>query len=301
MINHNNIVKYNTIIKETRNPTWVISPVKGIPEHSMLATFSRPWAVNRWFNRFNSIIMCENTELIFIYDGYDEDVISNIAYRLNKWEDRYNGIKFYASMLKKYDEYQTGNDTRRARIIHNWHIFLTEAMGKYMLGAEDDTLPDDNDVYIRLVRNLHELPKCGFVQALEVGRWDVHCFGSFKIIEDIDENMVQIETDDRENGITEIQGGGWYCFAMLMNLARAFELKPNANPDFGPDVRLVYDIHKSGYKCYTNHDLKCIHFTETHDLHPDRTEDIVKYVRKRITGWRNEYRPVRCLTRKDIG
>jgi hypothetical protein len=295
MTNKNTLVKHDTNIKDTRKPTYVIAPMNGIPAHSMLVTFSRPWAIDRWFTTFDTIIICENTELFFIYDGDDKQAINDIMSRLKNWKKRYNGIKFYASMLKNFKEYQTGNDTRRSRIIHNWHIFLTEAMGKYMLGAEDDTLPDNNDVYITLMNNMNELPNCGFVQALEVGRWKFHCFGSYKIIDDINGNMVQIETDDREKGITEIQGGGWYCFAMLMNLARAFELKANVHPDFGPDVRLVYDIHKSGFKCYTNHDLKCTHFTETQDLHPDTTKDIVKYIRKRRTGWMDEYRPVRCL------
>ena len=269
-----------------------VSPIK----YSVFVSFSRAWALEKWFEKFNTIQFPDAsiTELIFIYDTDDKQEFNKAVEKLNQWSDRFYKIQAVMTNLKKCDEFQVGNTGRRSHIVNNWKLFLKYSSGEIILGAEDDTLPDRDDAYIELIKNKEEL-NATFVQGIEVGRWNLKCLGSWSVIPDASGNVYTLETHDLYEGIIEIQGGGWYCFAMDKGVLDNYQFHVSINPDAGPDVMMVFDLYKMGYKCYSNFDILCTHFTENSSLHP-LDDDVIVYRRSAETRFAKEVRSIRRIS-----
>lgn len=267
------------------------------PEYTLFVGFSRNWLAQKWFDRFNTIEFPASTELIMVFDSNDKKFFKAIETRLFKWTDKFNGIKLFFTDLKKIPEFATGHtgkdgeSPRRARIIHNWHLALTEAQGNILLGAEDDTLPDDNDAYLKLIKHLETLPDCGYVQGIEVCRWQINPLWAFDIEED-EQGIKSISSLGFKKGVVEMTGGGWYLFAMPMDVAKKHKLYSINTPDIGPDLVQGLNIRRSGLKCYTDFDLKCSHIREDRVLHPDTWNKVCIYRRTRENNWEKEIIPI---------
>ena len=263
------------------------------PTYSLCIPISRPWAVDRWCAWFKDVeIPWAETEIIVALDNDDPTLLTRLKHKLaTEVAPEALSIKVWFSKEAKLPE-TCKTRLRRARICRNWIIFLTEARGSIMLGAEDDTLPD-KDAYTKLVRCLHE-EKASFVQGTELGRWGCQMYPHWQITE---ENGEVIRTDTAlpapGQNLIEIQGGGWYCFAARMEDIKACSLTWTADPPLGPDLKFVYELHKAGKRCLGMWDVKCIHFGEDFDLHPDTSSVHFLSRRKVNNSWTNEITLIR--------
>jgi len=238
-------------------------------KYTMICPFSRPWALSRWVNHFKNVDIPENTELLIVVDARDSMFYSRVKRGIAKVADKFAGIR---TMFTGQSAIQDKGSVRarRDRILTHWRFFLNEIRSEYVLGAEDDTLPD-KDAYTKLVEIMHN-EQADFVQGTELGRWEHPIIPHWKITTH-GLQVKRIETGDvGAKGIVEIDGGGWYLFAAKFDSIREAELSHSFNPPMGPDVNMVWSMRKRGRKCLGVHEIKATHFGTDFELHPDTTK-----------------------------
>ncbi|MFI0609212.1 MAG: hypothetical protein ACH37Z_15140 [Anaerolineae bacterium] len=179
---------------------------------------------------------------------------------------------------------------RRNRITDAWRWFLQEATAPVILGAEDDTLPDA-DAYQRLLKHL-EAGAVG-AQGTEVARqlpyvphWSV---GTDEIR----------SASYSGRTVVPIQGGGWYCSAMVTEAARGCLVAGEDLP-LGPDVAFWRELARKG-PCVGDWSIECGHFGETFHLHPAMSNLVQVHYHRAGSSWiRDEYeaRPYRQACQK---
>lgn len=158
---------------------------------------------------------------------------------------------------------------RRARIIQLRQIIQKfTGNSRWFIQFEDDTIPPDF-AFKKLLKDIKKL-KAGFVQGIERGRWQSRYAGAWRA--DNIENPEYFESLPMSEGITEIHGGGAYCFVCPTELMKQMEFRDD-KACLGPDVNFVLDICRAGYKCYTDWDIKCDHYVKD-KAEPIRVEDI---------------------------
>jgi hypothetical protein len=59
----------------------------------------------------------------------------------------------------------------------------------------------------------------------------------------------------------------------------------SADPPMGPDVQLVYEMHKRGCKCLGVWSVNCIHFGQDFELHPSVSSIDVLTRKKKNGAW----------------
>lgn len=144
-----------------------------------------------------------------------------------------------------------------------------------------------------LLDDYNELPDCGFVQGVQVGRWGSPYIGAWHV-DDI-ENPTEYKTtkhvfshgpDDNPHGlIEEVDAGGFYCYLTPTNLYKAVNYK--WQEPVGPDVDFGLQLRKMGYRNYTDYFVECGHRTDKGDLYPglDATQITLTFHENR---WRSK-------------
>lgn len=144
-----------------------------------------------------------------------------------------------------------------------------------ILAAEDDTLPD-RDAYCRLLGHLDN--GAVFAQGTEVAR-------QFPYIPHwvVTDQRIESGTYDGSD-VVSIQGGGWYCAAMLSDVARR-SLVPGPDLPLGPDVAHVREMSKHG-RCVGDWTVECLHVGPDFCLHPSMTRITqVRYEKHESGRW----------------
>lgn len=195
-------------------------------------------------------------------DHNSPDFGREVLGRLSAVEQRGAGVGHYYTAQEPAAE--GDRRLRRVRIMDAWRWFLEQAQAPVILAAEDDTLPDA-DAYQCLLRHLEG--GAVFAQGTEVARqlpyvphWTV-----------TDEDVRSASYDGRP--VVPIQGGGWYCAAMVTEAARGC-LVPGDDLPLGPDVAFVRELARKG-PCVGDWRVECGHFGEGFHLHP-ATSDLVQ-------------------------
>ncbi len=221
-------------------------------------TFSRPWAVQRYFYNFDQLLLPE-CEMVCVVDTNDKKFYKQVQAELQQRKDRFTGIKTFMTGNPPPLEKKRVHE-RRLRIAKSLHIILTEAQGDILLGGEDDSLPQP-DAYLRLIAHLD---KADFAQATIVGRWEPTIPAWH--VQELNGTLFKIWTGEKKNGTEEIQGMGWYCFAAKTNLLRQQKIHWDYCKHIGPDWHMGYDLFRTGHKLLHDHDVHVTHFGENFEL-----------------------------------
>ncbi len=221
------------------------------PQFTYSLIFSRPWAIDRYFDNLSRLQLPDNTEVICVVDTDDKKFYAQVQKRLV--ERQWNGVLTYMTGDPAPQEKRYVNQ-RRLRIARNLHIVLTEARGEILLGSEDDSLPQA-DAYLKLIRHLDQ---SDFAQATIVGRWEPTIPAWHT--QELKGQLYKIWTGEKREGVEAVQGMGWYCFAAKMDVMRSVKIHWDTCQHIGPDFHMGYDLHKAGYKLLHDHDIQCVHF-----------------------------------------
>ena len=230
------------------------------PKYSFILPISRDWAILEIFKYLHSAILpYEETEMVFYVDEVRTDVLEMVYMQagLLQMAKKFNGMRIYTSGTKPYDD-NFVVEARRKRIIRNWNEikgYLSDT--EITMGLEDDTIPPDW-AYKELLKNIRD-NNLGFAQGIEAGRWGIQYIGAHKIKLDAEGQAEEVETIENPGlSQVEIQGGGFYCFATLTKLIKEADFRDEAEC-LGPDVNFVLDIHKKGYICAADGQIRCEH------------------------------------------
>ena len=197
-------------------------------------------------------------------DHHDPDFGREVLGRLSALEQRGARVQHYWTAEAPAGEDDRKN--RRNRIMDAWRWFLDQAEAPVILGAEDDTLPDA-DAYVRLLRHMDA--GAVFAQGTEVAR-QLPYVPHWKIAP---ECCISASFDGR--AVVDIQGGGWYCCAMLTEAARGCLVVDEDIP-LGPDVVFVRELARKG-RCVGDWSIECGHFGPGFHFHP-ATSDLRQVV-----------------------
>jgi hypothetical protein len=218
------------------------------PIITVICPFTRVWAVERWVKDLESTNLDkERTNLCFIID-IDEPRILRALKQLQGYRS------FYYIMNRENQPNEVRIAVRRERIatvMNQFKELIAKTDGDIILGLEDDTAFTGADLS-RLYRIVELDDEVGFVEGVQCGRWGVKMIGAWKL-DDIDK-PAQIETLLPNDGLEEIDGGGYYGFATRRDLFMDHEHKWSGEV-YGPDVDFVLSIRRKGYRCFVDWDL----------------------------------------------
>ena len=238
------------------------------PKYSICIPISRTWAIKRWFLHFKNVkLPYDECEIICLYDGNGQAVSSLLKKALIAICDKFNGVTYICTNNSKNGEFENVVE-RRKRIIRNWILFKNQVQGEYILGFEDDTLPD-LDAYEKLIELQLSDKNIGFIQGNEVGRWPRgQVIANWHVLSTENGKPYKVGTGKRPTKeVIDIDGGGWYCFISPTKVFIKIVMDPECNEmPGGPDVSFVWEIKKLGYRCLADTSINCIHFTETADF-----------------------------------
>lgn len=258
----------------------VLKPIDSPVKYTFGLTFSRPWAIGRYFDAFDKLDL-PPMEIVCIVDTNDRHFYKEIQKMLMIRQQRFLGIKTFMTGNPPPHERRMIN-SRRLRTVRALHIILTEAKGRILLGGEDDSLPEPQ-AYRTLIQNLEH---CDFAQGTIVGRWQP-IIPAWHVKEE-NGNVVSISTGEKLTGIEEIQGMGWYCFAGYIDAMRSIKMGWDLCRHIGADFHMGYDMWKAGYKLLHNHDVHVTHFGQDFELTLEN--DILKIIWEREGDkWRSRH------------
>jgi len=202
------------------------------------------------------LLDCDQTKvnILAIVDG-DTDLYLKVRNLLN-------GSKYAETLTIQYKvtEPKSNYDilARRLRIadIHNTakqHVFNTE----FVMVIEDDTFVPYN-AFKRLYEHyIYKDRFAGFVQGIEAGRWGIKYLGSWTV--DNIYEPTKIISSELQDGVKQVDAGGFYCFMTKSEYYVNHDFKPFDNNGLGPDVNFGISMRRLGVKNYTDFMIKCVH------------------------------------------
>lgn len=250
--------KYDNAAGDTiRAPEYIKKSNDGV-EHSMTLMISRPWMVDKYFSHLRTMDIPDSTELIVLIDGNNLYMKSRVIQRLKSIASRFSSVLFRYTGNTPLPEFSNASK-RRQRIIENWHKILPLCRGTYIIGTEDDSLPEHVDTYKRLMSRIKD-ESCDYVQADIVNRWSPPFHPAWKVEErdSLPLKVYQLNSGDVE----QIDAVGWYCFATRRDVFLSVELKNDGYLPLGPDLRFGYDLMKRGYRLLHDFNLPVSHVTQ---------------------------------------
>jgi hypothetical protein len=243
---------------------------------------SRPWAVNRYLETVKQLELPEDIEAVIVVDTQIHSARRKI-YEYFREDKRFVGVKIIYTNNHRLPE-NSQVYLRRQRIIDNWHLILTELRGDIVIATEDDSLPD-RDAYTKLLETL-EKEKADFVQGNIIGRWGARICPAWRVGEKDGRPVVVWNEEEKKNGLSNIQGVGWYCFVAPADVVRKYAMVVDDTLPLGPDVRFGYQLYRNGFKILHRWDVKVEHFGQDFTYYPGKIQTEQKMWIKDNETWR---------------
>lgn len=158
----------------------------------------------------------------------------------------------------KVRQFDIGGRRKRISALHNFAKDYINT--EYVFGVEDDTIVP---FYALEMLGQYMTDEVGMVEGVEMGRWGVPYIGAWKA-DDINEptELVSLPMDE---GLVEIDAGGFYCFITRSKYYKAHDFKP-FDGGLGPDVDYSMALRRQGLKNYALFDVECIHKQPDHEI-----------------------------------
>lgn len=221
-------------------------------------------------------------------DHDDPATAREVHGRLSAVVDR--GATFLVEHTGQQPAAERDIEDRRIRITDAWRWFLENATGEVLFGAEDDTIPDTPDAYTQLLAHLQG--GAVFAQGTEVARQAPYIPHWM-----VSEGLVVSASSDGDR-VVPIGGGGWYCCAMLTELARECTLTWDRFP-LGPDVQFVWELAQQG-RCVGDWGIECSHWAPEFWRHPGISDLVQVRYNHNGVNWIREERSAKPWRRADI-
>lgn len=254
------------------------------PKITIIVPITRDWALMSLFAKLNAL-RCDhaNTELI-LYIDTDSPTIKRECSKYVE-EAPFGTTKTAVSGNERPHEVTIYK--RRDRIVEGHEAVkdLISDDSEFVFGVEDDSeFPADS--IERLLPVIMRL-EVGFVEGVQVGRWNTRYIGAWKVnnIEDPSRiiSMPFVDTKDHEGGrfIERIDAGGWYCYMTKTALFKGVKARWH-DECFGPDVCFGLDLRKQGFINYIDWSLIVGHNDNGNIILPEGNLTSVLY--NRING-----------------
>jgi hypothetical protein len=195
-------------------------------------------------------------------------------------------------------EFSINTRRRRIALIHN-EIHKLIKPSEYVFLLEDDgVLPPD--ALSRLLADYQAHPYAGFIEGVELGRWNIPHVGAWRA-DDVYEPMV-IESTIRSTTqildggmrtvgsvpdmvVEEIDAGGLYCTLTKYDRYIKHEFKPFENCSLGPDFDWGIELPRLGFKNFVDWSVAVEHCRpDGTSIHPRSSNPVqMRFVREGIS------------------
>ena len=236
--------------------------------HTVFAPFSRPWAIDRFFDTLAlSDVPFADCHFTAYVDHDDQAVVKRVR-------DRAKELPWLSVTVKSSGQPPAGNTdssgTRRTRqaLMRQASFDLIRKRSERLLLLEDDTTVPPQ-VWAKLGAMLDS--GYDWATGFEVCRWNLRCAGVWRIGHGKIESMLP-----KQATVEPCDASGVYC---AMTTPAVYMRYPwdVMDPTYGQDVTVTYRLHLDGLKLGVDWSCQCIHFDDKRDY---RCEDVVRYVRK---------------------
>lgn len=231
------------------------------PEVSVFVPFTRAWPLERFFAMFEAIIFPNKSEyeLVFYVDTTDPATNLGVTEWATKHESEWGTFKIY------YSDNPPPPDVallQRRNRITNMKNHSREFIGDsdFVFCLEDDTLVPPN-AFLKLLYQIKRNSFIGFVEGVEVGRWNIPIIGAWRTDNFYDPNVVQSVSPVHKYGMSEIHGGGFYCYITRTHLYKKHNYYWRGEC-FSVDMTYGLELCKNGYVNFIDWTIPCAHLLE---------------------------------------
>jgi hypothetical protein len=264
----------------------------------MKVTICLPVSRSTFLNRvFASLEMLEcerNAVSLFVFVDGDESLFAE-ANRLVHESKFAEHLCVQGNIPGQRKEFSINTRRRRIAAVHNACRELIKPC-EYMLLIEDDgVLPPD--ALSRLLADYQAHPYAGFIEGVELGRWNIPHVGAWRA-DDVYEPMliesaIRSTTQILDGGmrpvgsapdmvVEEIDAGGLYCTLTKYDRYIEHDFKPFENCSLGPDFDWGIELRRLGFKNFIDWSVAVEHCKpDGKSIHPRSTNPVqMRFVRE---------------------
>lgn len=210
----------------------------------------------------NADIPREDLYLLLYLDTKDKYLINYCKVWLDKQKDKWFSKEMIITnqlpvIAKELEEYPN----KWQRIIDNMEqIRLHTSFSDIVFMVEDDTIIPKT-AFTKLYDKIQKDPNIGCIQGVEAlrGQSNGPCGAWFMQMSDNGSLEYKIGLQALKDGIQEIDGGGYYCWAFRQEAMKKIKLRYDLNGWLGPDLLTWFDIKNAGYKTLIDWSVWCGH------------------------------------------
>ena len=257
-----------------------IKKKEGRPTFTYFIPICREWFLPKYLENLAELKFPERTEAVVYIDTRDAAFYNRVIDGFKAQGDKFCGLTFIFSDELPLPERGIVED-RRKRIIEIHKRSRQHFADSHITFGQEDDMILPADTFKRLLRHMIFDAKIGFIQGVALGRWKMPYIGAWLVkfgplsIEEISTVPYQ------EGGLMEIQGGGWYCFAIYTSFVKNAFYKSDGDC-LGPDMQFCLDIVKKGFKAYADFDIICEHHDEYKNVFIPDPDQVIQVHWKRI-------------------
>jgi len=237
-------------------------------EVTFISLISRDEVLDEYFGQIPNLGIPKKAHWFILLDSNSEQFIEKIKGYQKKYEKNFLSSRMFVTgetnLVASRDF-----EARGMRIANFIKIIINQAAERiggteFLFMVEDDTLAP-KDAYKKLKPMITKSNSNAYVSGIECGRGFTKHTGICWLKENEQGDIIGREIPAMKNkGIVEIGGGGWYCW-----IGRARELQHFINTMpmrcfdgkmLGPDVMMIYDLKRMGYRSLTDLSIQCQHY-----------------------------------------
>lgn len=221
-----------------------------------------------------------NITLLTIVDGNEAFVEARNRTMESKFKERLC-IQYLEGKKSNYNM-----ALRRKRIAEINNFAKDYIKTKWLFGIEDDTVFPSHTLR-SLESDYLDHPFAGFIEAVEVGRWNIPHIGAWKVDDIYNPTSFKTLLPSKEMLVEPIDAGGLYCYLTKSENFVDYDFLEYKEYGLGPDVGFGIDLRRKGLTNYIDWSVNCIHVTKSRDIIVNNDVQVLTY-NKTEKGWRNE-------------
>ena len=181
---------------------------------------------------------------------------------------------------------------RKRRITYCWNTISRWLKGEnpndLVLAIEDDG-NFQSDAFLKLEKTFRDkyintYCKCGFVSAVEAGRWSLKMIGAWRWANT--EKTIVRTVPFQSEGIVQVHATGFYFFVTTVGVLTSQQYRFDF---FGPDWCFGMDLSEKGYFNFIDYSVKIGHDNGVRPLLVDEDCIVLEYVKHSDKLWRLTY------------
>lgn len=242
-------------------------------EVTFVSLLCRDEVLDEYFAQIKHLGLPKQTHWFIMVDSNDDAFIDKIKEYQEKHEYQFLSSRMFVTG-ETNEAYSRDFETRGMRIANFIKLIINQVAERiggteFFFMVEDDTIAPKNAY--RDLKPLMKDPKVAYASGIEPGRGYSRHTGVCYLKENEKGEIWERNIPSMQNSkgkirsdIIPIEGGGWYCWIGRTSQMADFifhkKFRCVDGKMLGPDVMMVYDLVKFGFKALCNMAVQCSHY-----------------------------------------